>query len=89
MKQAMTLRKHDCTGELAKLAGIPTLVLSAEHDPIAPPRFGRQLAAHIPGARFVEIPAASHGVPIMRAAEVNRLLAEFIAASTAGGRTAG
>lgn len=89
LKQAMALRKHDCTGELNKLAGLPTLVLSAEHDPIAPPRYGRQLAALIPGARFVEIPAASHGVPIMRAADVNRLLAEFIAAFAAGGRTAG
>lgn len=89
LKQAMALRKHDCSGELAKLAGLPTLVVSAEHDPIAPPRFGRQLAALIPGARFVEIPAASHGVPIMRAAEVNRLLAEFIAGSAAGDRTAG
>lgn len=79
MKQAMALRRYDSSAELAKLAGIPTLVVSAEHDPIAPPRYGRQLATLIPGARFVEITGASHGVPIMRAAEVNQLLAGFLA----------
>lgn len=84
LKQAMALRKHDCTGELTRLAGMPALVVSAEHDPIAPPRFGRQLAALIPGARFVEISAASHGVPIHRAAEINQLLAGFIQSAKAG-----
>lgn len=84
MRQAMALRKHDCSRELAKLAGTPTLVVSAEHDPITPPRFGRQLAALIPGARFVEISAASHGVPIHRAAEINPLIAGFIQSAKAG-----
>lgn len=79
MKQAMALRQHDGSRELARLAGLPTLVLSATHDPIAPPRYGSQLAAMIPGARFVEIPNASHAVSIQHAAEVNRLLEEFFA----------
>ena len=88
MKQAMALRKHDCSPELSQLAGVPTLVLSAAHDPIAPPRFGRALAALIPGARFLEIPDASHAVPIQHAVEVNRLLAAHIAAAAVSPTTA-
>ncbi len=76
MRQAMALRKHDCTAELSKLTNIRSLVVSAEEDPIAPPRFGRQLAALIPGARFIEMPGASHGAPIQHATRVNRHLTE-------------
>jgi pimeloyl-ACP methyl ester carboxylesterase len=76
MPQLRALRRYDATGRLPRLAGIPTLVLSAAHDPIAPPRFGRALAASIPGARFVEFPDAAHGLPIQHAAAVNTLLAE-------------
>lgn len=61
-----------------ELAGIPTLVLSAEHDPIAPPRYGRMLAAAIPGARFAEMPDASHGVTIQKAEEINEQLMAFL-----------
>jgi pimeloyl-ACP methyl ester carboxylesterase len=38
----------------------PCLVLSFEHDVDSPPARARQAAAMIPGARFVEIPGASH-----------------------------
>lgn len=58
--------------------GLRTLVISATHDPIAPPEVGRKLAGLIPGARFVEIEDASHGVPIHLADKVNGLLDEFI-----------
>lgn len=78
VKQAMALRNHDCTSELPRLAGIPTLVVSATHDRIAPPRFGRQIAALIPGARCIEIPDASHGLPMHQADMLNRLIADFI-----------
>lgn len=80
MRQAMALRAHDCTSQLASLKGVKTLVLSAEFDPIAPPRFGRKLAAAIPGAEFVEIVGASHGVPIHCAAAVNTHLRKLFAA---------
>jgi 3-oxoadipate enol-lactonase len=53
------------------------MVLSAEHDRIARPVFGRELATTIPGARYVEIADAGHGVPIHRAREVNGLLTAF------------
>jgi pimeloyl-ACP methyl ester carboxylesterase len=53
-------------------------VVSAAHDPIAPPRFGRQLAGLIPDARYVEFAEASHGLTIQHAAELNRLLADWV-----------
>jgi len=39
---------------------VPCLVLSFEHDVDSPPARAREAAATIPGARFVEIPGASH-----------------------------
>src|SRR5215218_4923303 len=78
MKQLGALRAYDASDRLDRISGIPTLVMSAAHDPIAPPRHGRALAAAIPGARFVEFDDASHGLPIQHAARVNELLADHI-----------
>jgi pimeloyl-ACP methyl ester carboxylesterase len=78
MKQLGALRAWDGTDRLGRLAAIPTLVVSAAHDPIAPPRFGRALAEAIPGARYVEFDDASHGLPIQHADRVNALLLEHL-----------
>lgn len=78
MQQLGALRRYDATPRLGELEGIPALVISAAHDPIAPPRFGRALAAGLPGARYVEFPDAAHGLPIQHAAAINALLAEHI-----------
>jgi class 3 adenylate cyclase len=40
---------------------VPTLVLHASGDPIAPVAAGRYVAEHIDGARYVEFPADIHG----------------------------
>ena len=89
MNQVAAYRAHDPGGRLASLGAIPTLVASATHDPVAPPSMGRELAYAIPGARFVEIPDASHGVTATHPDEVNRLLREhFAAAVPQGGGTA-
>jgi|GEM_PF-55086 len=82
-RQLAAMRAYDAAPRLGELAGIPTLVVSAEHDPIAPPELGRALAAGIAGARYVEIARASHGVPIHDAARINQLLAEHLAAAEA------
>jgi 3-oxoadipate enol-lactonase len=37
---------------------VPVLVISATHDPAAPPSDGRFLADHIPGARYLELNAS-------------------------------
>lgn len=85
MRQVGAMRRHDAAARLAALGGMPTLVVSAEHDRLALPRFGRELAALIPGARFIELSHAAHGVPIHDPGRINRLLAEhFIAAGGVG-----
>jgi pimeloyl-ACP methyl ester carboxylesterase len=78
-RQLRAMRRCDPSPGLGELARIPTLVVSARHDPIAPPAVGRRLAESIEGARYVEFDDASHGLPITHAAEVNRLLAEHLA----------
>lgn len=75
-RQLLALVRYDATARLGKLAGVPTLIVNATHDRIAPPAIGRAMAAAIPGARFVEIPDASHAAAIQHAARVNALLME-------------
>lgn len=82
MKQFAATRRCDATSGLAALAGIPTLVVSADLDPIAPPQYGSELASRIPGARYVEMSDSSHGVTIQRADEVNDLLLEHLRAAS-------
>ncbi|QEL13805.1 alpha/beta fold hydrolase [Limnoglobus roseus] len=79
-QQLRAMRACDLTPRLPELAGLPTLVVSAVHDPIAPPRVGRGLLG-IPGSRYVEFPDASHGLPITHAEQVNVLLHEQFAAA--------
>ena len=81
--QLEALGRYDATPRLGELAGLPTLVVSAAHDPIARPALGRALAAGIPGARYVELPAASHAVPVHDPARINALLLEHLRASAA------
>ncbi|MFO0799356.1 MAG: alpha/beta fold hydrolase [Gemmataceae bacterium] len=79
--QLKAMRAATVSPRLGELAGVPTLVASAAHDPITPPRLGRALAAGIPGARFVEFADASHGLPITHAAETNALLRDHLTAA--------
>lgn len=74
MKQVKALADHDCTAQLHKLSHIPTLVVSAQKDPIALTYFGQLLCLHIRGARYVEIPGASHGVTLQEPQRINALL---------------
>lgn len=83
--QLSALRAYDATPRLAELAGLPTLVVSAAHDPIAPPRAGRKLAAGIPGSRLIELSDASHGAPIQHAERVNALLLEHLSGNSQHG----
>jgi pimeloyl-ACP methyl ester carboxylesterase len=78
-QQLRAMSSYDASGRLAELAHIPTLVVSASEDRIAAPPNGRAIANAIPGARYVEIPDAGHGVTIHRAQDVNALLAEHFA----------
>ena len=81
--QMRALRAFNVTGRLEELAGLPTLVVSAAHDPIAPPSLGEAIADGIPGARFLNLDGASHGVTLTEPARVNALLASHFAAAEA------
>ncbi len=81
--RAMSL--YTATARLPELSGIPTLVASGAHDPIATPGLGRAIAAGIAGARFVQFDDASHALPIQCADEVNRLLLDHLTSSEPGG----
>lgn len=76
MKQLAAMRAYDATARLGELSAIPTLVVNAHYDPIAPPKLGRRLAEGIPGATFVELADASHGVTIHQATRINGMLRE-------------
>jgi len=77
-KQLAAMRAYSATPRLGELEGLPSLVVNAVHDPIAPPRAGRVLAG-IPGSRYVELPDASHGVPIQSPGRINALLLDHLA----------
>ncbi len=80
MAQIGAFRRCNLEPRLGELAGIPTLVVSAAHDLIAPPELGQAIAAGIPGARYAGLADAAHGAPITDAASVNALLREHLAA---------
>jgi pimeloyl-ACP methyl ester carboxylesterase len=71
MQQLPAMVRYNATSRLHELAGLPTLVVSAEHDRIAPVAIGKAMAAAIPGARFVEIPDASHGASLQYPDRIN------------------
>jgi 3-oxoadipate enol-lactonase len=78
MKQLAAMRRADATPFLHQLRDIPTLVLSARHDRIAPPHAGRALAASLPGSKFVEIADGAHAVTIQLADRVNASLLDHL-----------
>lgn len=75
-QQLAALRKADLSRWLSELKGLPTLVMSGTHDPIAPPLAGSGVAAAIPGARYIQVADASHTLPITHADLTNQLLRE-------------
>jgi pimeloyl-ACP methyl ester carboxylesterase len=79
--QLKAMRAADATRRLGELKGIPTLVMAAAHDPIAPPQSGRKLAEGIPSAKYVEVADASHGLPITHAELINRSLCDHFHAA--------
>jgi pimeloyl-ACP methyl ester carboxylesterase len=83
MAQLRALRGYDATPRLFELAGLPTLVVAARHDMVAPPELGLALAAAIPGARFHEVPDASHGVIVELPDAVDALLRERLSGGAA------
>lgn len=75
-EQLRAMSGYTALSRVNELSGIPTLVVSGYHDPIAPPALGKDIASRIRGARYVEFADASHALPIQLAAEVNALLSD-------------
>lgn len=70
--------RHDSTGLLPTLAGLPTLVIVGEEDAVTPPDAARRMAAAIPGARLVVIPNAGHVPTVERPGETTGAILEFL-----------
>jgi pimeloyl-ACP methyl ester carboxylesterase len=78
-------RVVDALGRLGRIR-VPTLVTAGERDIQVPPRYGRQVADAIPGARFhlFEGPHASHCACFEMADEWNVVTAAFLADAEEG-----
>jgi pimeloyl-ACP methyl ester carboxylesterase len=59
---------------------VPTLCVVGVEDALSPPAEMRAVAAAIPNAEFVEIPAAGHMAPMENPSAVNDALVRFIEA---------
>jgi 3-oxoadipate enol-lactonase len=70
--------RHDSTGLLPTLAGLPTLVIVGEDDSVTPPESARRMAAAIPGARMVVVPGAAHVPPVEQPAATTAAIREFL-----------
>lgn len=88
MSQLSATGAYDASPRLGELAGIPTLVATGAQDIVAPPTFGKALADGIPGARWLEIAGAGHGLPIQMVERTNGLVAEHLDAAEAIARAA-
>jgi pimeloyl-ACP methyl ester carboxylesterase len=76
--QVAAMRSQNLTPRLRELAGIPTLVINGEKDPLAKPASGKALAAAIPGARYMEIRGTSHAMPILQDEACAKLILEHL-----------
>lgn len=77
LRQIDAIQRHDAFDRLPELR-CPVLVASAADDWIAPPRYGRQLAERIPGARLEILPNVGHAPPLEDPRTFNRVLREFL-----------
>lgn len=77
LAQIDAARRHDTRDRLHTLSA-PTLVISGAEDAMTPPRLGRDLAARIPGAAFVEIAEAGHSVNLEQQRIFNETVKAFL-----------
>ena len=71
------MRDREDRSALLPHLGIPAFVLAAELDVITPPGPAQEMAAAIPGARFVSVPGSGHAVPIERPKAAGAALGDF------------
>jgi len=73
------LAQFDARGQVAAIRR-PTLVVAGDRDGMVPLAPKLRLAAAIPGARIVVVPASGHATPYDQPVTFNRILLEFLAA---------
>jgi 3-oxoadipate enol-lactonase len=64
----------------------PVLILVGEQDHGTPVAMSEQIRDHLPGARMLVIPSASHISNVEQSEVFNRAIGEFLAQVTAGGK---
>lgn len=69
--------REDFTASLGTIR-VPTLLICGAEDGITPPAEMRAIATAIPGAEYVEVPAAGHMSPLEDPAGVNRAMRMFL-----------
>jgi 3-oxoadipate enol-lactonase len=72
----VAIRDADFRSDIHSI-GIPTLVITGQHDPVTPPEDGRYLAENIAGARYIELPSA-HLSNVEAASDFNSALSVFL-----------
>jgi 3-oxoadipate enol-lactonase len=72
------LAQFDARGQVAAIRR-PTLVVAGDRDTMVPLPPKLRLAAAIPGARIVVVPASGHATPYDQPDTFNRVLLEFLA----------
>jgi pimeloyl-ACP methyl ester carboxylesterase len=62
----------------------PVLIFSGNMDPVTPPKYGEEVASHLPNSRHVVIPQAGHGVDGLKDPGcLDRIAIEFLNKSDA------
>jgi pimeloyl-ACP methyl ester carboxylesterase len=57
----------------------PVLIFSGKMDPVTPPKYGEEVASHLPNSRHVIIPEAGHGVDGLKDPGcIDRIALEFL-----------
>src|SRR5262249_48051374 len=64
----------------------PVLIFSGNMDPVTPPKYGEEVATHLPNSRHVIIPEAGHGVDgLSDPGCIERIALEFLETGDAKG----
>ena len=59
------------------------LIFSGNMDPVTPPKYGEEVASHLPNGRHVVIPEAGHGVEGLKDPGcIDRIAIEFLEKAT-------
>jgi pimeloyl-ACP methyl ester carboxylesterase len=79
-KQYLAILRHDTYARLPRIHA-PTLVVTGERDLMVAPENSQILARRIPDARLSTFPDAGHAILREKTADIDRLLAEFLASA--------